>query len=245
MTDQRRPAGGDEVVVVASGRPTLLPPDLGDIEGLRLRIWNVGFRRFADLAALTNLVELTVLDWKDETFEPLRGLVGLERLTVIHFPKVSSLEPLTRLSNLEALTLETLPSWDVRKQQVVDSLAPLGGMTRLRMLRLGGVYARDENLAPLRGMHDLELLGLGNTYPQRALAELAAALPQVQSSFLAPYLPLAGHACKRCGGEKVMLSGSDVPNPRVVCPTCNRRKVEEFTARFEAWRAASRPAAGA
>jgi len=55
----------------------------------------------------------------------------------------------------------------------------------------------------------------------------------VRSSFLAPFLPLEEGACGKCGGKKVMLSGSDVPKPRVVCPVCQRKKFEAVLARFE------------
>ena len=111
-------------------------------------------------------------------------------------------------------------------------MRPLAGLSRLRVLRLGGVRVDDNDLTPLGGLAALEELGIANVFPQQQFARLARMLPQVQCKFLAPFLPL-GYQCTKCGREKVMLSGSDVPNPKVVCPVCHRKKFEDTVARFE------------
>ncbi|HEY7471529.1 MAG TPA: hypothetical protein VIE68_04200 [Gemmatimonadota bacterium] len=209
-----------------------IPRELESVEALELRIWNTGFERFEELARLPNLVVLEVMDYRSDSFAPLGGLLRLRRLHVTHFPRVDSLDPLSGLGALEDLTLETLPSWDAsKKRQVVKSLRPLAALGKLRSLRLAGVYAEDGDLSPIGELTGLRELAIANLYSQEQFALLSAKLPDVRSSFLAPCLQL-GISCGKCGGEKVMLSGADVPNPKVVCPVCQRRKFETTVERF-------------
>jgi hypothetical protein len=109
-------------------------------------------------------------------------------------------------------------------------------LTRLRKLVLSGVIATDGDLVALGGLAALRQLAIGNMFPQEQFARLAARLPHLNTGFLAPFLRLDGHQCTKCGGEKVMLSGCDVPNPKVVCPSCHRKKFDETVARFESYR---------
>jgi hypothetical protein len=215
-----------------------IPGMLREVPGLRLRIWNVGFKAFDQLAGFPNLAELSILDWTAPTFEPLAGLRALRVLTIIHFPKVGSLAPLAGLVDLEELALETLPSWDGSKHQQVDSLAPLAGLRKLRVLKLAGVFARDADLSPLGQLSELRQLAIANLYPQAQFARLTAKLPRAEAAMLAPFARLRGYGCKKCGGEKVLLSGADVPNPKVVCPVCQKKKFSETVARFEQYRQA-------
>jgi hypothetical protein len=72
-------------------------------------------------------------------------------------PKVSDLSPLMALSELQCLSLETLPSWDSSgKTTQVDSLAPIGYLQDLRHLALFGVRPKDRSLAPLELCHRLQ-----------------------------------------------------------------------------------------
>lgn len=157
---------------------------------------------------------------------------------IMHFPKVTSFEPLKDLTGLEELTLESLPSGDASgKRKLVESFQPLSALKKLRVLKLAGVGTLDNDLSSLGGLIDLQTLAIPNFFPQREFALLSAKLPHVQPPyFLAPYLPLEGDLCNKCKSEKVMLSGSDVPNPKVICPTCRRKKFEETVARFEMYK---------
>lgn len=224
----------DGGTAVLSKRDRTIPRELESVEALELRIWNSGFDRFEDLAGFQNLAVLEIMDYSAESFAPLGGLRGLRRLHVSHFPRVYSLGPLSGLENLEALTLETLPSWDAsRRHQVVESLRPLATIGKLHSLRLGGVYAQDGDLSPIGDLVGLRELAIANLYSQEQFALLSARLTGVRSSFLAPFLRLEGNVCRKCGSEKVMLSGADVPNPKVVCPVCQRRKFATTVERFE------------
>ena len=98
---------------------------------------------------------------------------------------------------------------------------------------------RDGELVALGGLLALRELAIGNMFPQEQLARLSARLPHAKSNFLAPFLRLDGYACAKCGAEKVMLSGADVPNPKVVCPTCHKKKFDQSVALFEKHRQVS------
>ncbi|MBM3623032.1 MAG: hypothetical protein FJX20_20320 [Alphaproteobacteria bacterium] len=213
---------------------TSIPESLREVPDLKLRIWNMGFKRFEELARFPNLAELTIMDFVGPSFAPLAELRALRLLSITHFPKVHSLAPLAGLASLQELTLQTLPSWDAsRKHQVVESFQPLSGLTKLKKLVLSGVRAEDGDLSPLHGLVGLEQLAIGNIFSQVQFARLAAKVSLADPGFLAPFLRLDGYACRKCGTDKVMLSGADVPNPKIVCPTCHKRKVDETVARFE------------
>jgi hypothetical protein len=167
---------------------------------------------------------------------PIGKMIKLRRLQMIHLPKVTRLDPLSTLVELEELRIETLPSWDASgKTLVVESLKPLEGLRKLRFLAMAGVVAGDGDLSPLASLKKLEQLHFANRYSQEQLARLACCLPQATGSFLAPFKSLGIH-CAKCGSEKVMLSGSDIKNPKVICPTCRRKKYDETVARFEKFR---------
>jgi hypothetical protein len=223
-----------EATHVLTAKDRSIPGELWQFPGLRLHIASGAFKVYEDLSGLPDLVQLTIMDYAPASFTPLAGLRTLRILSVTHFPNVESLEPLAGLADLEELTLQTLPSWDASgKRQVVESLRPLASLGKLRSLSLGGVIAHDGDLAPLGGLEALEQLALGNMYPQAQFARLAARLPRARCNFLAPFLRLDGYACRKCGSEKVMLSGADVPNPKVVCPTCHKKKFDATIAMFE------------
>lgn len=175
------------------------------------------------------------MDYTAPSFAPLAGLRRLRRLVVVHFPHVTSLDPLADLTGLEELTLETLPGGDASgRTKTVDSFRPLAALTGLRLLKLAGVVCADGVLSPLGRLTGLRTLALGNVFAQGELARLARRLPQAGCPFLAPFVRLDGHACGRYGDSKVMLSGADLPRPRVICPTCQARRLAETARRFNA-----------
>ena len=117
------------------------------------RIWHCKYRSLAPVEKLENLQTLVVATWPDESFEVLRPLKRLRYLSVVHLPKVSSLDPLASLTELESLSLETLPSWDVSgKVQEVESVEPLAKLEGMRHLQLFGVRPRAGDLTPLFGL---------------------------------------------------------------------------------------------
>jgi len=139
--------------------------------------------RFEELANYPNVTELEIMDYRSRSFVPLGALRDLRRLSVIHFPHVSSFEPLSELRALEELVLETLPSGDASgKFKLVGSFRPLAGLSQLRVLKLAGVGAEDNDLSPLGGLTGLQELALGNLFPQRQFARLLQEISQYVES---------------------------------------------------------------
>ncbi len=224
----------DGDVFVLSKGDREIPEQLRQVTNLKLRIWKSGVEHFENLANFPNITELDIFDYRAPSLTPLRALRGLRRLSVIHFPHVSSFEPLSELRQLEELVLETLPSGDASgKRTLVETFRPLARLSQLRVLKLAGVSVLDNDLSPLGELTALEDLALGNLFPQQQFAQLTRTLPHVRCAFLGPFLRLDEYACRRCGGQKVMLSGADVPNPKIVCPVCHRKKFEDTVRLFE------------
>ena len=66
-----------------------VPEELGRARAPKLLIWNVGFKRFKDLALFPKLVEVKILKYPLDTLEPLASLRNLRRLEIGHFPRVA------------------------------------------------------------------------------------------------------------------------------------------------------------
>ena len=121
-----------------------------------LTVWHCKYKTLAPLQALVSLRELTIGTFSDNSFEVLAPLLTLEKLRVLHFPKISSLAPLAKLQNLRRVTLESLPSWDASsKRLVVESIEPLATLPRLECLQLLGVVPESRSLAALEASKSL------------------------------------------------------------------------------------------
>lgn len=119
-----------------------------------LCVWHCKYKTLKPIAELRQLRALRIASFPDETLDFLSELKGLEWLSILHLPKVTSLGPLGQMADLRWLALQTLPSWDAsRKRTVVDSLRPLAELPRLQHVSLLGVIPED------RSLHDLKVAG--------------------------------------------------------------------------------------
>ena len=85
-------------------------------------------------------------------------------------PKITTLAGLEHMTNLEVLSLSTLPWWDsMRKCTVVDSLSPLSALPKLKHLELFGVRPADKSLAELQRCPALESARFSQ-YPEAEIA---------------------------------------------------------------------------
>lgn len=132
-------------------------PALADGHGyVSAKIWHCKYKSLAPIAELKNLEELLIATFPDNSFEFFRGLTKLRYLSILHMPKITSLSGLQNLTSLEVLSLSTSPSWDAsRKRSVIDSLAPLNGLSKMIHLQLFGVVPHDNSLEPLRQLPSL------------------------------------------------------------------------------------------
>jgi hypothetical protein len=121
-----------------------------------LRVWHCKYATLSAVANLHELETLVIATFPDMSLNILGALPKLRYLRILHLPRITTLEPLKRLERLETLSLETLPSWDSRKRQIVDSLAPLTQLPRLKHLQLIGVVPADRALLALYDCKTLE-----------------------------------------------------------------------------------------
>lgn len=126
-------------------------PEMGDMSAIRTaRIWHCGYRSLMPISGMINVEELVIGTWPDSSLEVLSRMSQLRYLRIVHMPKVVDLAALEHLRNLEVLSLGTLPSWDAsRKFTIVDSLAPISRLSKLRQLELFGICAADNSLRDL------------------------------------------------------------------------------------------------
>ena len=134
------------------------------------------FNRIADLAPLSSLVRLRVLDFRTQIVSNLRSLSGLLELESIHmdFSSVRDLTPLARLSRLREIhcsgcdsivwrTLPALTSIQVLHASHCD-LTDVGFLARLTGLRELYLYKNPlSDIAPLAALDRLEELNIDET----------------------------------------------------------------------------------
>lgn len=132
-------------------------PALADPLAIRsLRVWHCKYKSLDPIQELKNLQALKIASFPDGSFEALAALQQLEWLSVLHMPKVTSLEAIGRLGKLRFLSLETLPSWDSsRKRTIADSLNPIADLPLLAHVSLLGVVPADQSLDVLTSSRHL------------------------------------------------------------------------------------------
>jgi hypothetical protein len=183
-----------------------------------------------DLRPLQRLSKLQILsinaNTKIDSLEHLRALRQLHGLALIHFREVRSLDPIADLTELHGLVI----AGSMWTRMRVDTLKPLGALTRLRYLDLGNLKAADEDLKPLRSLTSLEELNIPNFYPTEEFARLAGYLPNTRCHWFNPYVEFNVAPCSKCGSwSRVMLSGKGKP---VICRLCDKKRLDKHTAHY-------------
>ena len=130
------------------GKEILLPAEPAQVSSLR--VWFCKFKTLSQIQELKGLKTLVVAGFPDETLEIVSVLQNLKYLSVVHLPRITDLSPLAKLTQLESLSLATLPSWDASgKLTQVTSLEPIASIATLKHLELFGVVPRNRSLSAL------------------------------------------------------------------------------------------------
>nr|WP_229260451.1 hypothetical protein [Duganella alba] len=133
---------------------------------LSARVWHCKYKSLFPLAELSNLEELVIAGFPDDSFEFFSKLEKLRVLHVLHMPQIFDIRPLAKLVHLKSLSLATLPSWDAsRKTTTIQSLEPLTAIPELAYLELLGICSLDQSLAPLERCKNLRTARISN-YPK-------------------------------------------------------------------------------
>jgi hypothetical protein len=126
------------------------PPGPLDLHAQSMRIWHCKYSTLDAVSQFRHLRTLSVAGFPDASLDAIGSLDDLEWLSILHLPKVTSLAPLGRLSQLRCLSLSTTPGWDgSNKRTTVDSLQPIAELPALENLELFGVVPTDRSLAAL------------------------------------------------------------------------------------------------
>ena len=203
--------------------------------------------RITSLAPLNQLPKLRALSLEDPpVLHGLETLQDLRCLTMRHFRRINSLSAVAALSELRALSLSTIPSWDASRRCLqVGSLEPFREAAALESLALMGVWPQDGRLDALYGLVKLQFLHISHVYgfSLEQYAALRRALPHARGHCLEPYFPLPqlNLRCRRCDEEIVFLTGPRPRTPRQLCPKCHAQKLEEHVRQ---WNAAFQAAPG-
>ena len=89
-------------------------------------------------------------------------------------PNVTSLEPLSKLEELQSLSLATLPGWDASgKVSVIDSLEPVAKLSKLEFIELLGVRPQSKSLTELEKCPALKS-GRFSKYPKKEIERFKA-----------------------------------------------------------------------
>lgn len=159
--------------------------EIGAITSLRtLYMSNV---RAEDLTPLQSLPRLERLVIEDATrvadLEWARSLVSVRSFGLENLRRVGSLEPLSALHRLTALGVEG-GMWTPMR---VDSLAPLSALASVESLFLTNLRVADRSLAPLHGLSRLRVLQCADYFPAGEMRALARALPGLDCDWFEKY----------------------------------------------------------
>lgn len=188
--------------------------------------------RVEDLSGFMRLKNLRSLSIdsapKINSLDRLADLHWLKAIGLVNLRRVKSLEPLSRLNELQALAVAGGMWTDMK----VDSLAPLASLKQLRFLTLR-VKSADDSLEPLHELNALEELECaGNYYPVEEYAKLAAALPDAECVWFKGGMPLSDVRCKKCGQfDMVLLTGKGTPT---LCRSCDEKRFRKYVEAFQA-----------
>lgn len=163
-----------------------------------------------------------------DSLAELEQATEIEVLSIQHFPKIHSLQPLSNLDNLRALFLSTTPSWDGTKRNLlVDTFEPLAALHKLELIQILGVVPERDRLRPLHRLPCLAKVSIGNTgfYQLEDFAEMSVALPRARPTLQPIYQMNFVIKCRKCGNYPMLfLAGVRPRSPRYVCPACGRKK---------------------
>jgi hypothetical protein len=195
-------------------------------------------RRASSLSGLEKLPKLEALDLDEpESLVGLSALTRLKYLSMSHFTRIHSLQPLGALTALTGLSLSTIASWDASGRVLsVESFVPLSKLIHLAALNLMGVWPEDGSLEPLYRLKQIRYLNVSHVrqFRLRDFARLARALPETKGNCLKPYyfLPQISARCRKCKGpgDMAILTGSRPKTRRMLCESCDAGKLAEHVA---------------
>jgi len=211
-----------------------------------LWFYSVKDARLAELLPRVAPRYLSIVGFKAADLAFLPALSRLEALELGHNTRLEDLSDLNRFPSLRLLSLlscpkvrDIAPIGNLTKLEILDlgggmwdkfraaTLAPLGRLENLRFVALKAIRIEDESLEPLAGLDRLERLELSNQFPTQEYARLSVALPRADCEMFQPYTE-ANIGRKQ---RTVMVTGKR--KPFLTLPD-DEEKLERYVARFQA-----------
>ena len=185
--------------------------------------------RITDLGCLKKLRHLEVLRLDScssiKSLEQLGEFTRLRGLGIENFKNVHDIKPLSKLTNLSALSVEG----SIWTRMKIDSLAPISKLEELEFLGLTSLKVLNESLGPLANLKKLKKLSLANVYPFEEFARLAVKLPNTECQWFEPYISM-GLTCEKCKEEKRVLTTGK--GQSLLCPRCDARRLQQHVTEF-------------
>jgi Leucine-rich repeat (LRR) protein len=139
------------------------------LEVKSMTIWHCKYLSFSQISKCTNLEQLNIVTLPENDFEFLSKCCNLKFLSITHLPNITCLDALAGLTELETLSLSTLPSWDSSgKKTTVHSLEPLANLPKLKFVELFGVVPELVSLESLGTLQNLESVRFSK-YPKKVV----------------------------------------------------------------------------
>lgn len=183
-------------------------PALGEILA-RLDVETLGIcdSRADDFSALARMPGLRRLDIRYATRLSDAGFLGhlgkLDVLSLYETPRLFDLAPVSEARSLRALDF----SGGFSAPNKVRTLAPLGTLGALEVLRLTNLRVTEGGLRPLAGCTGLRSLDVSNQFETADYAYLSVMLPKVECSLFNACSDLG----RDIGGADVMVTGKRKP----------------------------------
>jgi hypothetical protein len=207
-----------------------LKKDIEELEVAGPKIKNLDF-----LYEFPKIKKLSLHSIKTNDLTPIASLKNITNLALTNVGNGASLQPLSQLTSLKELILQTPPGWDGSSKHVkYMSLQPLTNIEGLKDLTLLDVVFEMDGLEPLIKIKSLSQLTIRNKFSTKDFAKLAKFKPELNCRYTQPYTTWDGfeyYRCNKCGGMKVEFSGIDLKR-RVFCLNCNKNKCDELIERF-------------
>jgi hypothetical protein len=169
------------------------------VRRLNVEALSVYDARISDLSALHALADLKHLkvEWASKltSLEPLRGLTQLETLHLSDLKNISDLAPVAALLLIDDFAFEG-GVWD---SATAITLEPISRMERLQKLRLANLRVLDGSLRPIAKCKLLKDLWVSNQFKMEEYAYLAAVRPDIVCDRFQPWTPF--------NEDRVLLTG--------------------------------------
>lgn len=169
-----------------------------------------------------------------EIIENLYNSKNIKTLHLEHFPKLTNLDGIKQLTNLEEFIFDGIHIGSVPNVVKIDSLKPLANLKKLNKLQLFSLKILDDDLLVLKSLTNLKYLQIeGKMFPQEQFARLSAYFPNIEGDSLVPY---NNWSYRDSTGEKIEQYNVVGRRKRILTKGKDEHLLEKEVQKFNAFR---------